>query len=123
VLVTNGAVVYWLQGYDRLFGAFFTNVKISTNRPTSTSRKIGNQPPISPRPFHFVWISLVSSLVLSLSFSKQSTMVMAKSSVHVVVERGASAFEAAGWRAAEFLWHFWWLSSVSVTHLVWGFFG
>jgi hypothetical protein len=32
-----------LQGYDRLFGAFFTNVEISTNRPTSTSWKIGNQ--------------------------------------------------------------------------------
>jgi hypothetical protein len=33
-----------LQGYDRLFGAFFSNIKISTNRPTSTSQKIGNQP-------------------------------------------------------------------------------
>jgi hypothetical protein len=36
-----------LQGYNRLFGAFFANVKISNNRPTSTSRKIGNQPLIS----------------------------------------------------------------------------
>jgi hypothetical protein len=27
-----------------LFEAFFTNIKISTNRPTSTSQKIGNQP-------------------------------------------------------------------------------
>jgi hypothetical protein len=44
VLVTNGAVVQWTQGYDHLFRVFFTNVKISTNRPTSTSRKIGNQP-------------------------------------------------------------------------------
>jgi hypothetical protein len=33
-----------LQGYDRLFRAFFTNIEISTNRPTSTSRKIRNQP-------------------------------------------------------------------------------
>jgi hypothetical protein len=32
-----------LQGYDRLLGAFFTNIEISTNRPNSTSRKIGNQ--------------------------------------------------------------------------------
>jgi hypothetical protein len=35
-----------LQDYDHLFGACFTNVKISTNRLTSTSWKIGNQPPI-----------------------------------------------------------------------------
>jgi hypothetical protein len=33
-----------LQSYDHLFGAFFTNVEISTNRPTSTSKKIGNLP-------------------------------------------------------------------------------
>jgi hypothetical protein len=33
-----------LQGYDHLFEAFFANGKISTNKPTSTSQKIGNQP-------------------------------------------------------------------------------
>jgi hypothetical protein len=36
-----------LQVYDHLFGAFFTNIEISTNRPTSTSWKIGNQPLIA----------------------------------------------------------------------------
>jgi hypothetical protein len=44
VLVTNRVVVWWLQGYDRLFRAFFTNVEISTNRPTSTTQKTRNQP-------------------------------------------------------------------------------
>jgi hypothetical protein len=33
--------------YDSLFRAFFTNVDISTNRHTSTSRKIENQPLIT----------------------------------------------------------------------------
>jgi hypothetical protein len=32
-----------LQGYNYLFGAFSTNVEISTNQPTATSRKIRNQ--------------------------------------------------------------------------------
>jgi hypothetical protein len=42
MLVTNGAVAWYLHCNDHLFGAFFTNVEISTNRPTSTSRKIKN---------------------------------------------------------------------------------
>jgi hypothetical protein len=52
-----------LQGFDRLFGAFFTNVESSTNRPTSTSQMIGNQPLIT---LWFIGLLLLIDLFANL---------------------------------------------------------
>jgi hypothetical protein len=65
-----------LQGYDRLFGAFFFNVEISTNRLTSTSQKIGTQLLIK-------WYDVsISDATIGISVSNATIIATADASKH-----------------------------------------